>query len=1360
MASAPIHVSPHRPGGPTTISEALGQASPGAEIVVHPGQYHEQVHVTFPVTIRAHGDPGSVRVVNLQRGPVLVHQGGDVRVRGLILVNEDKTNSAVWTTAGRLRLEDCEVPSPSVGVDAEPGTRPILTRCTFTRPGACGIFLKEADAAIEDCVVIDALVGQDKHANGMEIHGGVVFVAGFTVRGAGGHALRVADGAVGRFDDVEITAASRGGSGMAAVHVGTGARPEFRRLRIHHSRGHGLWIQGAGGTYEDCEVTGLDGDVAAMGVSDGADPVVRRFRADGIRNNGIWVGPMTRGTYEDCAISGATLVGFYAAEGSAPTVRRVTVRDGVGYGFQMVDSAGEYVDCAVTDMRDSQVAVNVVNGAAPTVRGLTLRALPGTGIGFENGGAGVFEDVEITDVGGHGLHVTGMSAPTVRKTRVSGRAETAVTVSGAGGRYEDLTITARESTVAVSVVDNADPRFVRAAVEARSVGFGVDGAQGTYTDCEVTGTNRFGVLVQGGANPRFERLLVHDASDIGLSVTDGATGTYLDCAVRNCTRTADSGAVHIHDAAAPTVRGLTISGHEGRGLSLRNGARGSFSGVEIDEVGGAGLSVGPECEPRLEDITVRAAGDEKLGAVTVIGAHISLRGLTVERGRSEALYVQGGFVSVESLRVEGAEESSNAVVVAEDGNLQITSGRVAGPGACGLASAGGTLRVRGLEVTGWRTGVAVLGDGTAELDDCAVTGNTSVGVSIDSTRRVSMRGCAVEGNGTDIELSPTAPDPLLTRHTGPLPARLARPHADAAASPPPVVGRDDGTWAKTRHDEAADRPDLAEALAMLEGLVGLDRVKDEVRKLVNVARLRERRGELGLPVPPFNRHLVFTGPPGTGKTEVARIYARVAASLGLIRRAHVEKVDRGVLIGGHIGATEENTEAAIERARGGVLFIDEAYQLVSSDDSDRDFGRKAVEVLLSRMEELRDELVVIVAGYEREMDRFLSSNPGLRSRFTTTIAFPNYTPAELVKIVAGFADRHGFVLADDTRTALAAHFGHVCGDPSFGNARHARTVFDAMTIELAARTAALADADRAALSTLLPEDVSAALRRTGLGAGAGVEDPDRVAELLAELDAMIGLADVKREIREVVAELRMARRLERANKPVPATSRHLVFVGPPGTGKTQVARLYGRLLAALGMLPEGQFVEATKTDLVAEYVGQTGPKTAAKFREARGGVLFIDEAYALTPRDTPGHDFNGEAVAQLLTLMERHRHDTVVIAAGYPEEMDRFLSANPGLRSRFARRIGFPAYDTDELVQIFLLRAREAHQHCPSDTVEAVRTRLAATPRGADFGNARHVDDLLRAAMRRKAVRLMDDPNPDDTELTTLRPEDITDAVL
>ncbi len=262
--------------------------------------------------------------------------------------------------------------------------------------------------------------------------------------------------------------------------------------------------------------------------------------------------------------------------------------------------------------------------------------------------------------------------------------------------------------------------------------------------------------------------------------------------------------------------------------------------------------------------------------------------------------------------------------------------------------------------------------------------------------------------------------------------------------------------------------------------------------------------------------------------------------------------------------------------------------------------------------------------------------------------------------------------------------------------------------------------------------------------------PKTLQQLMAELDALIGLTEVKAEIHRQVAVLRVEGLRQKAGLKSVTITRHLVFVGNPGTGKTTVARLVGGIYRALGLLSKGQLVEVDRSELVAGYLGQTAIKTAEVVASANGGVLFIDEAYSLA-----GDQYGTEAVDTLVKEMEDRRDDLVLIVAGYPDPMVLFITQNPGLASRFRTTIEFPDYTDDELVQIFTELATAADYEPTPDCIERFRTLLLATPRGPSFGNGRFARNLLEAAIGRHAWRLRDVAEPTVAQLKELIPADL-----
>ena len=272
-------------------------------------------------------------------------------------------------------------------------------------------------------------------------------------------------------------------------------------------------------------------------------------------------------------------------------------------------------------------------------------------------------------------------------------------------------------------------------------------------------------------------------------------------------------------------------------------------------------------------------------------------------------------------------------------------------------------------------------------------------------------------------------------------------------------------------EAAPEKPNLEELMAQLDALVGLEQVKKDVKNLVNLMKVRKLREEHELPVPPMSLHMVFMGNPGTGKTTVARLISGLYAAIGVLSKGQLVEVDRSGLVAGYVGQTALKTQEAIKSALGGVLFIDEAYSLSSGGDND--FGREAIETILKAMEDHRDDLIVIVAGYDAPMGKFLSSNPGLESRFNKYFYFPDYTGEQLMKIFSAQCSKNGYKLTEEAEKAAETLFNQLYEERSdnFGNGRDVRNCFEDMIVRQSNRVAALEAPGKDELMAVLPEDL-------------------------------------------------------------------------------------------------------------------------------------------------------------------------------------------------------------------------------------------------------------------------------------------------
>lgn len=552
--------------------------------------------------------------------------------------------------------------------------------------------------------------------------------------------------------------------------------------------------------------------------------------------------------------------------------------------------------------------------------------------------------------------------------------------------------------------------------------------------------------------------------------------------------------------------------------------------------------------------------------------------------------------------------------------------------------------------------------------------------------------------------------------------------------------------------EIEEERSLDELMEELDSLVGIENVKKEVKSLVAVQKANQWRAENGLPTTTPSLHMVFTGDPGTGKTTVARLIGQIYRSIGVLSSGHMVEKSREDLVAPYVGQTAPKTRDVLEQAKGGVLFIDEAYTL--SGGGEQDFGKEAIDTLVKFMEDNREDFVVIVAGYPEKMREFINANDGLQSRFTKYIDFDNYTVEELMEILNLMCNKGRYQLSEDAaqQAFQIMKKGKKFGGRNYGNGRYVRNTFETAISRLSVRISLIQSITQEVASTFLPEDF---VLPSNIAERVDDEELEKTTdELIEELYSLVGLSSVKQRVNDLVNLQKYNLMCKEMGKPVVNQSLHMVFTGNPGTGKTVVARLIGKIYRSIGVLSQGQIVEVGREDLVASYVGQTANKTKEVLDKAKGGVLFIDEAYTLS-KDS-GNDFGQEAIDTMLRYMENNRDDFVVIVAGYPDEMNAFIKSNPGLNSRFTQFIDFIDYSVDELTAILNKMANESgHILSEKATEKAQSVILQGIEKGGrNFGNGRFVRNIYEAAIRSVASRISTMQNCSPSEMMTFTEAD------
>ncbi|BCJ35643.1 hypothetical protein Athai_31460 [Actinocatenispora thailandica] len=1050
------------------------------------------------------------------------------------------------------------------------------------------------------------------------------------------------------------------------------------------------------------------------------------------------------GRYEEKLVL-ATRVTISAAEPGTVHVHvpagSVLTVGGEGAQLHGISLSSDDAKLAAVDVYSGEAALDGcrVEGAAWTallsrlqgsiaLRNCEIGAPTGVGIVLTSPSMSTVEDTTIHDVGTSGVVVGEQGALTLRRCRVANPTANGICVNGDGN------LVAEQCTI----VGSGKPAFVvdergRARVDGLTVRqsaladvFCRGEVDLTVSEADLSGAGQQAVYVMDGARPRFRRCTFDSAGYSAVHVADGGRPGFVDCVFTN-----SRFAVTVDGRSAPTFDGMTVSGTTEHVALVGENSSIELRRLQATITAGAGVLATDGSTVTGADLTFESGGAVALQLQD--DARGTVRGARFTGSADSCVTVGAGS----SLLLESAGLRGAGLDLGERADLRLRDVEVVEAPADGLrVGAGSTATAHQVRIRrAGRAGVRLEPGARGSFVECEILQSRTHGFDVDTGEPVSITRCVVSGNGAqDIQQCADAAltvESLTTNGT-----KGSAGTGTPAEAPAPA---DRGRPTEPAPDAVAERPDAEELtgpLRDLDDLIGLQGVKQEVNALINLIKMAQTRQRMGLPMPPISRHLVFAGPPGTGKTTVARLYGSILAELGVLRKGHMIEAARADLVGQYIGSTAIKTTELVSKAIGGVLFIDEAYTLAAdTGGSGPDFGQEAIDALMKIMEDHRDELVVIVAGYSELMQGFLASNPGLASRFTRTIEFPNYSVDELITITSNLCRQHYYELDDDGIDALRTYFERVPRNSTFGNGRVARKLFESMINNQASRLAGEPPTKNTDLSRLTAADLAVELaqleelpaEQTRVDATTDPNGAVSASQSWQRLGGLVGATEVREAMGATLVQLREMRNRYRG------IGRHgnALLVGARGSGRSELARHYAAGLSELDVVPVGQLVTAsTRQRLAAGWPGQEHSLVADALHDAKGGVLVVDH--------TEDGESNGiEVIESLVRQVRGSLGDPVVLLLAEPGVAERLRAAVPALTEVFGQTWTIPEYEAAELAEITARHLVQRGHEVP-DEVRSALVGLAARLPAPTARAAHQLSWRLSRAARSRTLALAD----------------------
>lgn len=557
----------------------------------------------------------------------------------------------------------------------------------------------------------------------------------------------------------------------------------------------------------------------------------------------------------------------------------------------------------------------------------------------------------------------------------------------------------------------------------------------------------------------------------------------------------------------------------------------------------------------------------------------------------------------------------------------------------------------------------------------------------------------------------------------------------------------------------SDNNSIKSLFEEFDNLVGLHNLKQSLRDFISYLEFVKERKAKGIETNEnISANCIFLGNPGTGKTTVARILGRFFKAIGLLKNGHVVEVDRASLIGEYIGETAQKTEKVINQALGGILFIDEAYSL-KRDKNSNDFGQEAIDIILKRMEDYKDKFFVIAAGYPELMEKFINSNPGLKSRFTHHFYFDDYNSSELAEIFKIFSEKEKYSFNEDAEKFLIEKLDSLIDntDGSFGNARFVRNLFSETKIELSKRYYLLEDEEKDfySLNTILISDIQSAWLNINNRNNSVVKSNEKIDRYVNEINNLVGLSSVKTTFNRIIASIKVDKlKSEKSISSVHKTY-NSIFIAEPGSGTSTVARLFAKSLFASNKLSKGQLIEIDSSLFSGLSKLDAYLTMDELFKKLSGNVILVNDVTASL--QCLKH-FSDSLLQYFLKKLYLMNDEVTAILSGTREEIEIIIESFPVLESQFPNKFEFEPYTNRQLLEIALSICQKKNYQLDEGAWQQLLELIDEMRQGKNrnFYNARSIKELLNRAISIQEDRILSMPNIQSGDLMTITYDDLT----